>query len=118
MWYLVLSRWAVPMSEGGAYLDQHLQFQYENHQAGNILFSGPTPDLSVGIFVIRAASRKEAEAIADADPFHVHGIRTYEMLDWEVHQVLGAGPFSAQAFGPLISDHPDRYRFMEALGDH
>ncbi len=106
------------MSEGGAYLDQHLQFQYENHQAGNILFSGPTPDLSVGIFVIRVASRKEAEAIADADPFYANGVRTYEMLDWEVHQIMGAGPFSGPAFAPLISDHPERYRFMEALGDH
>ena len=72
----------------------------------------------MGIFLILAASRKQAEAIADADPFHVHGVRTYEMLDWEVHQILGAGPFSTQAFGSVASDHPERYRFMEALGEH
>ena len=116
MWYLVLSRWVGDRSEAGKYINDHLQFQYENHQAGNILFSGPTADMSTGIFVIRAASRQEAEAIADADPFHVHGLRAYEMLDWEVHQILGAGPFTAQGFGPLKEDHPDRYPSMKAMG--
>ncbi|MFQ5879853.1 MAG: YciI family protein [Dehalococcoidia bacterium] len=115
MWYLVLSRWTVPIEQGAAYINDHLEFQYRNHQAGNILFSGPTPDLSVGIYVIRASSLDEAKRTADADPFHAQGVRQYEMLEWEVHQILGAGPFSAEAFGPLIKDHPDRYRFMRAM---
>ena len=112
MWYLVLSRPSGPMAESRPHLEDHLAFQYRNHSAGNILFSGPTPDLSVGIYVIRADSRQAAEAIADADPFHSRGVRSYEMLDWEVHQVLGSGPFSAAAFAPLIGDHPDRYPAM------
>ena len=72
----------------------------------------------MGIFVIKAASRKEAEAIADADPFHANGVRTYEMLDWDVHQIMGAGAFSRQAFGSVASDHPERYPSMKAIGGH
>ena len=116
MWYLVLSRWSAPVEEGLPYLDDHLAFQYRNHQAGIILFSGPTTDLTVGIYVIRAASKQEAEAVADADPFHSHNVRKYEMLEWEVHQILGAGPFSAAAFAPMIGDDPDRYRSMASRG--
>jgi hypothetical protein len=40
-------------------------------------------------------SRDEAQTVADSDPFHSLGFRNYEMLDWEVHQVMGAGPFSS-----------------------
>ena len=118
MWYLVLSRWSVPPSEGLAYLNEHLAYQFKNHQAGNILFSGPSSDLSVGIFVIRAASHDEAVAIADADPLHVHGVRSYEMLDWEVHQIMGAGPFSGDAFGALMKDNPASFQSMSGISGH
>ena len=49
----------------------------------------------MGIYVIRAASREDAQSVADSDPFHALAFRNYELLDWEVHQVMGAGPFSS-----------------------
>ena len=105
MWYLVLSR-PTGEKDGRPHLDQHLAYQHKQHSAGNILFSGPTPDRTVGIIVIKAGSRQEAEAIADEDPFHAEGVRKYEMLEWEIHQVLGAGPFSMAAQAALSADHP------------
>ena len=66
---------------------------------------GPTPDRTVGIIVIKAGSRQEAKAIADEDPFHSEGVRKYEMLEWEIHQVLGAGPFSIAVQAALASNH-------------
>ena len=58
----------------------------------------------------------EAEAVADADPFHAHDIRKYEMREWEVHQILGAGPFSVAAIAPMMGDDPDRFRSLASLG--
>ena len=49
----------------------------------------------VGIYLIRCGSREEAEAIAASDPFTAAGHCSFELIDWEVHQVLGAGPFSS-----------------------
>ena len=49
----------------------------------------------MGIYVIRATSREDAQSVADSDPFHAQGFRNYELLDWEMHQVMGAGPFSS-----------------------
>ena len=96
MWYLVMSRPAVEREQLRASLDDHLSWMQNQHANSRVLFSGPTADHSLGIYVITASSRADAQAIADSDPFHALGLRNYEMLDWEVHQVLGAGPFSTR----------------------
>jgi len=95
MWYLVLSRPVVPREQMSGSLDDHLSWMKSQHEVSNVLFSGPTADHSMGIYVIRAASREDAQAVADSDPFHALDFRNYEMLDWEVHQIMGAGPFSS-----------------------
>jgi uncharacterized protein YciI len=69
------------------------------HETGRVLFSGPTPDRSTGIYVIRADSLEQAKGISDTDPFHASGLRTPEIIEWEIHQVLGAGPFTPQGIG-------------------
>jgi len=61
------------------------------------VLSGPTLDRSMGIYLIRTGSRSEAEAIAGSDPFTVAGHCTFVLIEWEVHQVLGVGPFTAAA---------------------
>jgi uncharacterized protein YciI len=96
MWYITLRRNAKPRDQFTVTLDQHLVWMKQQHEAGRILFSGPTPDRSTGIYVIRAGSREEAERIAASDPFTVAGCTTFELIEWEVHQVLGVGPFTAE----------------------
>jgi uncharacterized protein YciI len=72
----------------------------QQHDAGKILFSGPTTDRKYGVYVIRAASKGEAEKIAGTDPYTVAGFTTFELLEWEVHQIMGVGPFSAAEMRP------------------
>ena len=91
MWYLVLSRRDAPAEEVRPRTPEHLDWMKKQHEAGNVLFSGPTLDRSTGIYVVRAASYEEAQGIVDSDPFHVLKLRRYEILEWEIHQVLGAG---------------------------
>ncbi len=76
-------------------LDQHLVWMKQQHEAGRILFSGPTPDRKLGIYVIRASSREEAERIAASDPYTAAGFCAFELFEWEVHQIMGVGPFTA-----------------------
>lgn len=95
MWYLTLRRAARPREEWTVTLDQHLAWMKEQHQAGKILFSGPTPERKLGIYVIRAESREEAERIAASDPYTEAGFCTFELIEWEVHQIMGVGPFSS-----------------------
>jgi hypothetical protein len=35
------------------------------------------------------------ESIAASDPYTAAGFCAFELLEWEVHQIMGAGPFTA-----------------------
>ena len=100
MWYLVLRRAKKPRAEWTVSLDQHLVWMKQQHETGKILFSGPTADRKYGVYVIRAGGRDEAERIAASDPYTAAGFCAFELLEWEVHQILGAGPFSAAEMAP------------------
>jgi uncharacterized protein YciI len=67
----------------------------QQHEAGKILFSGPTTDRKYGVYVIRAADRNEAEKLAASDPYTAAGFTAFELLEWEVHQIMGVGPFTS-----------------------
>jgi uncharacterized protein YciI len=95
MWYLVLRRPIKPRAEWTVSLDEHLVWMKQQHEAGKILFSGPTTDRKYGVYVIRAAGKGEAEKIAASDPYTAAGFCAFELLEWEVHQILGTGSFSA-----------------------
>ena len=97
MWYLVLSRVNTSPDEVREMSQEHLAWMERQHQSGKVLFSGPTPDRSIGIYVVKADSFDEARAIVDTDPFHVAGLRSPEVIEWEIHQVLGAGNFASPA---------------------
>jgi hypothetical protein len=45
--------------------------------------------------VIPASSKDEAEQIAVTDPYTAAGFCAFDLLEWEVHKVMGAGPFTA-----------------------
>lgn len=96
MWYIVLRQPVKPREEWTVSLDQHLVWMKQQHDAGNILLSGPTPDRKLGVYVIRAGSRKEAENVAASDPYTAAGFCAFDLIEWEVHQILGIGPFTAE----------------------
>jgi uncharacterized protein YciI len=95
MWYLIMRRAVKPREEWTVNLDQHLVWMKQQHDNGRILFSGPTPDRKFGIYVIKAGSRSEAEDIAGSDPYTAAGFCAYELYEWDVHQIMGVGPFTA-----------------------
>ena len=45
-----------------------------------------------GVIVMNAG---RAERIAGSDPYTKAGFCAFELFEWEVHQVLGVGPFTA-----------------------
>src|SRR3972149_4903850 len=79
MWYLILRKAIKPREEWTVTLDQHMVWMKRQHEAGKILFSGPTPDRKLGIYVIRAPSREEAERIAASDPYTEAGFCAFDL---------------------------------------
>jgi uncharacterized protein YciI len=95
MWFLCLRRGVRPPEQWKVTLDEHLSWMREQHLAGTILFSGPSPGRKLGVYIIRCASEEKAARIAAADPFTAAGDCTFDLIDWDVRQALGTGPFTA-----------------------
>jgi uncharacterized protein YciI len=108
MWYLCLRKRKAAQPEGprAVDLDVHLAWMQRQHESGTILFSGPCVKRGLGIYVIRAASEEEASRIASDDPFTRDGQCEFELLEWDVRQALGAGPFTSAAIAAQTSRPP------------
>jgi uncharacterized protein YciI len=89
MWYLVLSRSLLNQKENKQlHLPEHRKWLEDQHRSGRVLFSGPTSDLSYGIYLLLASSLSEAKKLAAEDPDHVRGIGTMEVLEWNAHRAF------------------------------
>ena len=88
--YLVVTR-PVRSPEIEKRLSDHLAHQVELERKGIMFAAGPlyskgsqTPE--AGMFVLRAGSFEEAEAICKTDPLHEAGLRTYTIQKWRVNE--------------------------------
>jgi uncharacterized protein len=88
--YLVITR-PVRSPEIAKRLGDHLAHQVELERRGILFAAGPlySRDSNLpeaGMFVLRANSFEEAEAIAATDPLHVAGLRTYTIQKWRLNE--------------------------------
>ncbi|GAY07670.1 hypothetical protein TOK_3690 [Pseudonocardia sp. N23] len=73
------------------HLDAHKAWLAEIEESSELLFAGPMLDdeyrfSGSGLFVLRATSVAEAKEIADRDPFHARGLRTYKIVPWQLNE--------------------------------
>ncbi len=75
-----------------ANIEKHLAFQVELEREGVMFAAGPmwTDDERTwegdGLVVVRAASREAAIAIAERDPMHKSGARTFHVRPWLINE--------------------------------
>lgn len=73
-------------------LDSHLEYQRKLEQDGIMFAAGPLASDDEqewhgdGLFVYRAESRAAAIKIADADPMHSSGARTFTIRQWMLNE--------------------------------
>ncbi len=73
-------------------LEDHLKFQVELEQKGIMFGAGPfwTEDEQrwegEGMIIIRAESLAEARKIAESDPMHASGARTFTIRPWLLNE--------------------------------
>ncbi|MFG3133266.1 YciI family protein [Streptomyces tendae] len=81
-------------------LDEHVKFQTKLEVDGVMFAAGPLASedlqewLGEGLFMYRADSMEEAVRIAEADPMHSSGARTFTMREW----MLNEGSYTIQVF--------------------
>jgi uncharacterized protein YciI len=75
-----------------ASLPDHLAYQADLERAGQLAFAGPMSDETgehmqgMGLIIYRADSLEAARALADADPMHKNGARTYVLRRWMINE--------------------------------
>ncbi|WP_413700894.1 YciI family protein [Psychromonas sp. KJ10-10] len=74
------------------YLPLHLAYQAELESLGILMFAGPVSDASgenlegAGLIIYRASSLQEAQNIAEKDPMHSKGARTFNIKRWLINE--------------------------------
>lgn len=93
--YLCIMTLVTPPPEGGPSKDvlrvEHKKFLAERETEGRIFGAGKLEngaeneqsDLGFGMFILRAATRKEAEEIAFQEPYTKAGHRTMKLVPWQ-----------------------------------
>lgn len=89
--WAILTRGAAPLEEIQKHRREHLAHQAALEKAGILFAAGPLaePDgtrVQFGLIVIRAADAAEARRIADSDPLHKAGVRTYTLHRWFINE--------------------------------
>ena len=75
-----------------ASLPAHLAYQARLEAGGALAFAGPMSDETgeeiqgMGLIVYRAASFDAAQALAQADPMHQSGARTFTLRRWMINE--------------------------------
>lgn len=87
--YVVLSKGGAAPEQIAAHLPKHLEYMIGLEKQGLLFASGPLADAGGatrgdGLTILRAASADEARKIAEADPFVVNGLRSFELREWTV----------------------------------
>ena len=73
-------------------LPAHLAYQAEQEAAGNLAFAGPLSDETgeimngTGMIVYRAESMEDALKIAEGDPMHSAGARSFTLRRWLINE--------------------------------
>ncbi len=85
--YVVLSKGGATPDQIGAVLPQHLEYMIGLEKKGVLFASGPLTaavgaPAGDGLTILRAENADEARAIAEADPFVVNRLRTFEVREW------------------------------------
>ena len=89
--WVVITKAVAPPEELSKLLEAHLQHQIRLEKDGIMFGAGPlsNPDGSptgTGMIIIRADTEAEARRIADLDPFHASGLRTYTLQQWSLNE--------------------------------
>jgi uncharacterized protein YciI len=89
--WVIISRPEKPPEELRKHVKAHLEHQIRLEKDGIMYGAGPaTPPgasaAAFGLIIIRARDEADARRIADADPMHSSGARSYELYSWSLNE--------------------------------
>jgi len=103
--WVVITKAVAPPQDLSQLLEAHLQHQIRLEKDGILFGAGPLTHADgsptgTGMIIIRAESEADARRIADQDPFHNSGLRTYTLQRWSLNEgrIMLTIDFSDQSY--------------------
>jgi len=80
--FLILITYTQPLEAVDAFLVEHREYLKRNYAAGVFLLSGRKEPVDGGVILARASSAADLQAIIATDPFKVHGVAAYQIVEF------------------------------------
>lgn len=80
--FVVLLTYTQPLPAIDALVPAHREFLQRMYQAGVFLLSGRKQPREGGVILANAASAGELESFLAQDPFHIHGVARYQVIEF------------------------------------
>jgi uncharacterized protein YciI len=74
------------LREIDAHMTAHVRFLKKYYASGNFLVSGRQIPRSGGIILAVGKDKAEIEAIVKEDPFHIHGLAEFRIVEFRASQ--------------------------------
>lgn len=92
--FVIVLTYKKPMAEIERHLAAHRAYLDRHYAAGAFLCSGPQRPRTGGVILCRAADRAAVEVLTAEDPFRVHDLADYAIIEFEPTKHLpGFAPF-------------------------
>ena len=80
--FIAILTYKKPLSEVDKYLQAHRDYLAEHYAADDFIASGPQNPRVGGVIMIKAANREAVNNIVAQDPFKIHDIADYHIVEF------------------------------------
>lgn len=81
--FILLLHHKKPTEEVDRLMQRHRDYLAPYYASGQVVCSGQLKPRTGGILLARFATREQAQELADNDPFTLHGISEYTIIEFE-----------------------------------
>ena len=80
--FLVLLTYTKPLEVVDTHIPAHREFLTRNYETGLFLLSGRKEPRDGGVILVKASSAQELQDVLAEDPFLVHGVASYQLIQF------------------------------------
>ena len=81
--FMVLTSIIGSRERSAPFREAHFNYMTTLKKEGKLVIAGRFADGSGGGYILKANDAAEAKALADGDPYHSNGARSYTIREWE-----------------------------------
>ncbi len=84
--FVIELKYTAALAKIDAHMAAHVRFLKKYYSSGHFLVSGRKIPRDGGIIICVGDSREQVEAIVKEDPFHVHGLAEFRVIEFRASQ--------------------------------